>query len=73
MIDIQGLKKQTKYIKFTYADKNNGALDVVLEWTPGAELYGYTEEFDFDLSKEQVDDLVNLVAKEAYKMGKDEE
>ena len=69
MREIKELKKRLNSRTFTYLDKDDYTLDVVLEWTPEDGIKSYIETLEFDLSTEQIENIMQLVAEEAYKMG----
>lgn len=71
MRNIVDLKKRHYAKMYTYLDKDRNTLEVIIEWTPEEGINAYTEVSEFDMSAEQIDDMLKLVAEESYKMGKE--
>lgn len=71
MRDILDLKKRHYAKMYTFLDNERNTLEVIIEWTPEEGINAYIEVSEFDMSAEQIDDMLKLVAEESYKMGKE--
>lgn len=71
MRNVTGLNKYFLSKIFEYMDNEKGSAELIVEWTPKEGIKSYLETLEFELSFEQINDLLQIVAEEAYKMGKE--